>query len=146
MGEEQEGIDNLMSACGVTCSECGADLAASKSPTYQQEVADAWRRIYGRDEVTANISCGGCLGPDEEVFHTSIRCTARRCCRSKGFTSCAQCPVDSCAYLERAQSVWDGVPQIGSTLSPANYDKYARSYCGHRERLASARSGGESPF
>jgi hypothetical protein len=128
-----------MSACGVMCSGCGAYHAASKGPEYQQEVADAWRRIYERDEATANISCGGCLGPEREVFHTSIRCTARRCCRSKGFNSCAECPENSCDYLERAQSVWDGVPQIGSSLSPEDFKTYAQPYCGHRERLAAAR-------
>lgn len=133
-------MDKIMSACGVMCSECGAYRAASKGAAYQQEIADAWRRIYGRDELTANISCSGCLGPDEEVFHTSVPCTARRCCRSKGFGSCAECPEKSCAYLERAQSVWDGVPQIGLSLSAADYHKYARPYCGHRERLDAARS------
>ena len=132
-------MDKLMSACGVMCSECGAYLAGSKGPAYQQQVAEAWRRIYGRNETTANISCDGCLGPDEDVFHTSVRCTARRCCRSKGFNSCAECPEKLCEYLERAQSVWDGVPQIGSSLSAADYDRYARPYCGHRERLAAAR-------
>lgn len=132
-------MDKLMSACGVMCSGCGAYLAASKGPAYQQQVADAWRRIYGLDEISANISCTGCLGSDEDVFHTSIRCTARRCCRSKGFKSCAECPEISCEYLERAQSVWDGVPQIGSSLCAADFDRYASPYCGHRERLAAAR-------
>lgn len=132
-------MGGLMSACGVMCSECGAYLAASKDPAYQQEVADAWRRIYGLNEDRANINCGGCLSSDDQVFHTSVRCTARRCCLDKGFSSCADCPEKSCAYLDRAQSVWDGVPQIGSSLSAADYDSYARPYCGHRERLAAAR-------
>jgi hypothetical protein len=133
-------MDGLMSACGVMCSDCGAYLAASKGPAYQQEVADAWRRIYGLEEKAANISCAGCLSPDEQVFHTSVRCTARRCCLNKGFKSCAECPEESCALLARAQSVWDGVPQIGATLSAADFERYARPYCGHRERLARARA------
>ena len=128
-----------MSACGVVCSGCGAFYAVAKGSVYQQEVAEAWRRIYARDEATANISCHGCLGPDKQVFHTSIRCTARRCCLNKGFNNCAECPEDSCAYLERAQSVWDGVPEIGSTLSAEDFEKYALPYCSHRERLAAAR-------
>lgn len=136
-------MDKVMSACGVMCSGCGAYLAASKGPAYQQEVADAWRRIYGLDVASASISCNGCLGPDEDVFYTSVRCTARRCCRSKGFTSCAECPTTGCELLERAQSVWDGVSQIGSSLCAADFDRYARPYCGHRERLAATR--GDNP-
>jgi hypothetical protein len=134
----------VMSACGVLCSGCGAYHAAAKGQDYQQQVADAWRRIYDRGEETANISCSGCLGSDEDVFHTSIRCTARRCCLNKGFRSCAQCPKDSCVDLERAQSVWDGVPQIGSSLSPEDFERYALPYCGHRERLAAVRKAVES--
>jgi hypothetical protein len=135
-------MDKLISACGVLCSECGAYLAASKGPAHQQQVADAWHRIYGLQETAANISCRGCLSPDHAVFHTSVSCTARRCCMSNGFTSCAECSTRSCEYLERAQSVWDGVPQIGSSLSAEDYRLYARPYCGHRERLAAARDRG----
>jgi hypothetical protein len=133
-------MDELMSACGVLCSGCGAYRAVSKGQAYQQEVADAWRRIYGLDEKAANISCGGCLSPDDQVFHTSVRCTARRCCLDKGFKSCAECPDESCALLARAQSLWDSVSQIGATLSPIDFEKYARPYCCHRERLAAAQN------
>lgn len=142
-------MENLMSVCGVLCSGCGAYLAAAGGPDSQKRVAEAWHRIYGLDESAATITCAGCLGPDAGVFHTCSRCTARRCCRSKGFKICAECPVDQCAYLEKAQSAWDGVPHIGSSLSAADFDMYARPYCGHRERLAAARnairsSGGRS--
>ena len=130
----------MMSACGVMCSECPAYLAASKGLSFQQQVVEAWRRIYGLNEIAANISCGGCLGSDEHLFHTSRRCKARRCCRSKGLKSCAECHKERCEDLEKAQSVWDEVPNIGSNLSQADFDRYARPYCGHRERLAAART------
>ncbi len=134
-------MDRVMSACGVMCSDCGAHLAASKGPNFQKTVADAWRRIYGRDEDPDKISCGGCLSSDDQVFYTSVRCKARRCCLEKGFRSCAECPKESCELLAKAQSVWDGVPAIGATLSAPDYAMYAAPYCGHRERLESARSG-----
>ena len=133
-------MDAVMSACGVMCSGCGAYLAASKGPAYQKEVADAWSRIYGIAVEPANISCGGCLSPDNDVFHTSVACPARRCCLSKGLKNCAECPEESCELLARAQSVWDGVPAIGGKLSASVFERYARSYCGHRERLAAARA------
>ena len=137
-------VNPMMSACGVMCSDCPAYLAVSRGLAYQQRVVEAWHRIYDLDEPTANISCGGCLGPDEDVFHTCLRCTARRCCLSSGYASCAECSKKECEDLERAQSVWDVVPQIGSSLSPAEFDRYARPYCGHRERLAAARYHDES--
>lgn len=130
----------MMSACGVLCSECPAYHARTKGPAHQQRVADAWRAIYGLDEKAANISCGGCPGPDAELFHTSRTCAARRCCRSSGHRSCAECAVERCADLEKALAVWDGVPAIGRTLSEPDFVAYARASCGHRERLAAARA------
>ena len=135
----------MMSACGVMCSECPAYFAATQGFANQQEVAEAWRRIYGLEEPAPNISCHGCLASDEVVFHTCRRCSARNCCRTKGLNSCAECRETECKLLERAQSVWDSVPQIGSSLSSADFERYARPYCGHRERLATARGGVQTP-
>ncbi len=132
-------MNSMMSACGVICSECGAYLAASKGLAYQKEVADAWHRIYGFEVEPAKLSCGGCLSSDDQVFYTSVKCTARRCCLSKGFRSCAECPEQSCELLEKAQSVWDAVPEMCAKLSPSDFEKYAQPYCGHRERLAAQR-------
>ena len=133
-------MNPAMSACGVLCSECPAYLAAAKGEAHQQRTAEAWHRIYGLNEPAANISCGGCLGRDEEVFHTSRTCRARRCCRLKGFASCAECSMESCPDLERAQSMWDGVPELANALSAEDFTAYARPYCDHRQRLADART------
>ncbi len=136
----------MMSVCGVLCSECPAYLAVSKGAAYQRRTADAWRRIYGLSETAGNISCGGCLGPDDQLFHTSRSCKARRCCRDKGLTSCAACPNVSCEDLERAQSVWDGVPNPASALSGARAGARRRDHgirAGHRTRrtTTASRSG-----
>jgi hypothetical protein len=133
-------MSEIMSACGVLCSGCAAYLGDVKGVEHQKRTVAAWRRIYGMKETPENIACAGCLSPDVAVFHSSRRCKARLCCRSKGFTSCAVCNVESCPDLEKAQSVWDGVPANEKTLSPADFAAYARPYCGHRERLAAARA------
>ncbi len=130
----------MMSACGVLCSSCPAYRGAEKGRAHQERTAEAWRRIYHLREPPENISCGGCLGPDEKLFHTSVRCKARRCCVGNGFSSCARCASTSCELLEKAQAVWDGVPMLKATLSPIDFGKYARPYCGHRERLENARA------
>ena len=129
-----------MSACGVLCTDCPAYLGETKGLAYQQQVAEAWHRIYGLNEVASNISCSGCLGPFEEVFHTSRQCKARDCCLAKGFSNCAECPDLSCEILEKAQSVWDEVPEQISRISASDFETYARPYCGHRQRLAAART------
>jgi hypothetical protein len=130
----------MMSSCGVLCSDCPAYRGDAKGVTHQERTAAAWKRIYGLSEVRENISCAGCLGPDDRLFHTSRTCAARLCCRSKGFETCAECPVESCPDLEKAQSVWDGVPEIAKALSPEDFVTYAQPYCGHRRRLAAARA------
>lgn len=130
----------MTSACGVLCSDCAAYRGREKGAAYRRRAAAAWRRIWGRRDAPELMTCGGCLGPDAELFHTSVRCRARRCCLAKGFGSCAECPVDACPDLERAQSVWDGVPAVAVTLSSGDRALYATPYCGHRERLTEERA------
>ena len=131
----------MMSACGVLCSDCAAFGGGTKGIEYQKRTVAAWRRVYGMRELPERIACTGCLGPDEKVFHTSLRCKARNCCRAKGFASCAACAeAGSCALLEKAQAVWDTVPKIAEKLSPADLKAYAKPYLGHRRRLAKART------
>ncbi len=132
-------MTKIMSACGVLCSDCPAYLGNIKGAAHQKSTAESWRRIYGLTESPENISCGGCLGSDDQLFHTSRNCQARRCCRLKGFQSCAECVMESCQDLERAQSVWDGVADIAKKLSLVDFVKYAQPYCDHRARLADAR-------
>lgn len=131
---------SMMSVCGVMCSDCPAYLAAEKGPAHQQRTAAAWKRIYGYDQPAEAIACAGCLGADAQVFHTCRSCGARTCCRSKGFTTCAECPEEKCAVLEKAQSNWDGVPNLVHSLSSEDFALYAQAYCDHRRRLAEARA------
>jgi hypothetical protein len=129
----------MMSACGVLCSDCPAYLGDAKGVAHQERTVEAWRRIYGLNEKPENIRCGGCCGPDDQLFHTSRSCKARLCCRSKGFSTCAECGVEVCPDLEKAQAVWDGVPGLAKTLSREDFLNYAQPYCDHRQRLAEAR-------
>ena len=136
---KETGVLKIMSACGVLCSDCPAYLGSAKGLAHQKRTAEAWRRIYGRPEAPREITCGGCLSPDDRVFYTCRACKARRCCRESGYSSCAECSVTTCPDLEKAQSVWDGVPEIGKTLSPRDFILYAEPYCNHRRRLEGAR-------
>jgi hypothetical protein len=132
--------NQMVSVCGVVCSDCPAYSAASKGIDYQRIVAEAWLRIYELRESAEDISCGGCLGGDDELFSTCKNCRARLCCLDKGMSSCAECPEVACEILEKAQSMWDGVPGLVTTLSSADFATYAKPYCGHRQRLAAARA------
>jgi hypothetical protein len=131
-------MTKMMSACGALCSDCPANLGDAKGVAHQERTVAAWRRIYGLYETLENISCGGCLGLDHQLFHTSRACKARRCCRSKGFATCAEYPVERCQDLERAQSVSDRVLDIAKSLFLEDFVNYAQPYCDHRRRLAEA--------
>lgn len=133
----------VMSACGVLCSGCPAYRGKQKGVAHQKRTAEAWNRIYRLHEKPENISCRGCQGPEDQLFHTCRRCKAQRCCRAKGFRNCAECDVKSCAKLERAQSLWDGVPKLVEILSKEDLRTYAQPYCGHRERLEQARQAAQ---
>jgi Protein of unknown function (DUF3795) len=130
----------IMSACGVMCSGCAAYHGREKGLEHQERAAAAWQRIYRLKATPGQMVCGGCLAPNEDVFHSSRACKARNCCRAKGFSSCAECDVRPCPLLEKAQSVWDGVPKIAAKLSPADLKAYAKPYLEARRRLAAARA------
>lgn len=131
-------MSRMMSACGVLCSDCPA-FRDKEDRIDQEETVAAWRRVYGLKQKAEDISCGGCLGPDDQVFHTCRKCEARRCFREKGLRSCAECFVKSCVLLEKAQAQWDSVPQLVEVVSRADFAKYVKPYCNHRERLERAR-------
>lgn len=132
----------MISACGVLCSDCPAYLGDEKGAAHQQRTAAAWKRIYGLDEPAGNIACHGCLGPDDQLFHTSRACKARLCCRAKGFSTCAECPEEHCPDLEKAQSAYDRLPDLAQTLSAEDFAAYAQPYCNHRQRLLEVRLAG----
>lgn len=129
----------MISACGVLCSSCPAFGGKAKGIEHQKRTAAAWKRIYRLKETATSIDCGGCQGPEDQLFHTCSRCKAQRCCRTKGLRSCAECGVESCELLEKAQAVWDGVPKLVKTLSREDFRIYAQPYCDHRRRLERAR-------
>ncbi len=125
-----------MSACGVICAECPAYLAGqSNDPAVRERVVAAWHEIYGLNFGPEMISCGGCLGSDEAVFFTSRKCSARRCCRSRGLANCAACADRPCTDLERAQSVWDGLDERARTLPESAFNEFVRPYCHARQRV-----------
>ncbi len=128
----------MMSACGVLCSNCPAYLGSARGLEHQQRVAEAWQRIYDLDFTAEQITCGGCLGSDKDLFCTMGACEARKCCISEWLASCAECPLAPCPKLEKAQAVWDGVPDLIRRLSPEDFEVYAQPYCGHRQRLEAA--------
>ena len=135
---------NVMSACGVLCSGCPAFHGKEKGIEHQKRTAAAWKRIYKLNAKPQTLSCGGCQGPVQELLSYCEKCEAQRCCRELEFRSCAECPAKACGRLKHAQQVWDGVPKLEKTLSHADFETYAKPYCGHRERLEQARKSLQS--
>ena len=130
----------MISACGVLCSMCPAYMGKEKGSDYQQITAEAWNRLFGLGVTADQIKCCGCTGPDEEIYHSSIKCKARNCCRNKGLNNCVECSVEPCEDLEKAQSVWDEVPDLITKISSSDFEIYVRPYCGHRDRLQNERN------
>ena len=125
-----------MSACGVICSDCPAYVAGQAGiPAARARVAAAWHELYGLSFGPDVITCGGCRGSDDALFFTSRNCAARRCCRTRGFASCAACARRPCADLERAQSVWDGLDERAATLPAPVFREFVQPYCGARQRV-----------
>lgn len=82
-----------ISICGIDCSECPAyEATLSNDVKAKKQVALEWTNDKCVLEA-GDIECRGCLISDWKVTHN---CETRKCCISKGHTSCAYCDEYPC--------------------------------------------------
>ena len=88
----------LLSRCGIYCGACYVYRAERDGGEFLNETAE--RRGVAIDEV----SCMGCMGPEETLWVNCARCRVRGCLKEKGLEFCYQCrefQEGSCTYYER---------------------------------------------
>jgi len=86
--------------CGLNCEQCPVFIAtADNNDDLREETAKEWSKLYGAylsatlggDRLKPeDMNCTGCRSEGER-FVGCINCPIRRCCREKGFVTCASC-------------------------------------------------------
>ncbi|MDH5483023.1 MAG: DUF3795 domain-containing protein [Candidatus Bathyarchaeota archaeon] len=76
----------LVSRCGIYCDACYVYRAFKDGG----EFLDSVSKELGVPK--SQIRCGGCLGPEEELWQNCRKCRVRACLKEKGFDFCYECP------------------------------------------------------
>jgi len=95
-------MKDIVSICGLQCSECGAYLATlNNDDKKRREVAELWSKEYGANIRPEDINCESCLSDSENVFSHPKVCEIRKCGKEKGVVNCAHCSEYACEQLEK---------------------------------------------
>lgn len=93
-------MKEIISICGIVCSECGAYQATrDNDDKKRREVAELWSNEYKSDIKPEDINCESCLTDSENVFGYTRICEIRKCGRQRGVANCAFCDEYACDRL-----------------------------------------------
>ncbi len=94
-------MKELISHCGLKCSECGAYIATKNDDDKKRkEVARLWAENFKTDIKPGDINCFGCTSTGKTVFSYCNVCEIRKCGVEKGVINCAYCEEYTCEKLE----------------------------------------------
>jgi hypothetical protein len=88
----------MLSRCGIYCGACYVYRAMRDGGEFLKDTAE--RQGVAIDEV----SCMGCMGPEEALWVNCAKCRVRGCLKEKGLGFCYQCrefQERSCVIYER---------------------------------------------
>jgi len=95
-------MKDIVSICGLHCSECGAYLATINDDNEKRrEVAELWSKEYGADIKAEDINCESCLSDSDNVFSHPKVCEIRKCGKEKAVVNCAHCANYACDMLKK---------------------------------------------
>lgn len=95
-------MTEMISFCGLTCSECGAFQATKNNDdTKREEIAALWSKEYKTNIQPEDINCDGCISEGGKLFNYPKVCEIRKCGKEKGVVNCAYCSDYSCEKLDK---------------------------------------------
>ncbi|NPE30966.1 DUF3795 domain-containing protein [Methanococcoides sp. SA1] len=101
---------NNLGCCGLNCEECPVFIAtANNDDKLRQKTAEEWSKLYAeyleKDLTLKDMNCKGCWS-ESSVFIGCSNCPIRKCCKGKGFSTCASCDeYETCNMLKGFFSV-----------------------------------------
>lgn len=94
-------MEQIISACGLLCSECDAFLASQKQDAQEIErIARRWSEQYGSTIPAQAVWCDGCMTGGERACGHVQECEIRSCVVERGLLTCAGCADYACEKLQ----------------------------------------------
>ncbi len=99
-------MKKLTAYCGLDCETCDARLATIRDDeALRQQVAALWSELNGAEITPDMIHCVGCRVDGVKTPYCESMCPIRRCARSRGTDTCADCAeMDVCELLSAITS------------------------------------------
>ncbi|MFW6040605.1 MAG: DUF3795 domain-containing protein [Thermoplasmatota archaeon] len=126
----------MITRCGYRCDLCLAYKENINSFEDRKRISDGWFKHFGFRIPPEEISCDGCLTPDEEEPNLIDKsCTVRRCVNEKELDNCSMCEVYICKKLKTRIVDRDDI----NGVSDEDYQHFIRPY-ENKRRLEKIRS------
>lgn len=105
---------NVIGACGLVCSNCGAYKATQANDAEAiARIAGEWSKEYGGNIQPESVWCDGCLTAGTRKCGHTGECEIRACAIARGVANCAECPDYAC---DKIMQFIAGVPEARETL------------------------------
>lgn len=112
-------MKKLISCCGINCIDCEAKIATVKNDDSLRRItAEKWKVMFNAPGLSPEmINCTGCREEGAKFSHC-FDCEIRKCVRSKGYDTCADCDqLMSCAIVGAIHKM---LPEALSNLKGLN--------------------------
>lgn len=94
-------MEELISICGIMCSECPAYIATRDDDNdLRKKTAADWSKQFKADIKPEDIHCVGCITKDGVHFSHCSECEIRACGMKQEVVNCAHCSDYPCEILE----------------------------------------------
>ena len=96
-------MNQLIACCGLDCAKCDARIATvTGDEDLRERTAALWTKLNGVTITPEMLFCTGCRTEGAKTPFCNSLCPIRRCVRTKGLDTCADCSqMDGCPTLGR---------------------------------------------
>ena len=85
-------MKKTIACCGLDCEKCDAYKATlDNDDKLRKKTAKLWSKLNNTQITPEMINCTGCRSEGVKTFFCSNLCQIRKCVKSKGFETCAEC-------------------------------------------------------
>ncbi|MEN6372688.1 MAG: DUF3795 domain-containing protein [Armatimonadota bacterium] len=93
-------MQEIIAACGLVCSKCGAYIATKANDAEAIEnVAKEWSSQFGADIKPEVVWCDGCMTDGSRKCGHVGECQIRACAIERGLVNCAGCADFGCGKI-----------------------------------------------
>lgn len=93
-------MDEMISYCGLTCTQCPAYIATrDDNDELRKKTADGWSKEFKAEIKPEDINCDGCLVAEGRHIAYCGMCEIRKCGMERAVENCAHCADYACQKL-----------------------------------------------